>query len=142
MSAGYLPAALREQLLAADDHWCAYCHTTEANTGQPMTVDHIIPQAQGGQTTFDNLCFSCRRCNEFKGSATSAHDPLTDQTVPLFNPRAQVWREHFGWDGSGAHVVGLTAVGRATVIALQMNNTVIVDARRRWTSVGWHPPEP
>lgn len=69
MSTHYLPANLREQLLAADDRRCAYCHTTEANSGQPMTVDHIVPQAQGGSTTFDNLCFACRRCNEFKGSA-------------------------------------------------------------------------
>lgn len=89
MSKHYLPANLREQLLAADDQRCAYCRTTEANTGQPMTVDHVIPEAQGGQTTFDNLCFACRRCNEFKGSATAARDPLTDEIVSLFHPRTQ-----------------------------------------------------
>lgn len=44
----YLPVALRARLLEADDHRCAYCQTTEENTGQPMTIDHIIPQAQGG----------------------------------------------------------------------------------------------
>jgi len=37
-------------------------------------------------------------------------------------------------------VVGLTAIGRATIVALKMNNEVIVDARRRWVSAGWHPP--
>jgi len=142
MSKHYLPANLREQLLTADDRWCAYCHTTEANTGHPMTVDHIIPQAQGGLTTFDNLCFACRRCNEFKGSATTACDPLTNEIVPLFHPRTQAWSEHFAWDASGTRVIGLTAIGRATVVALNANNEVIVDARRRWVSVGWHPPEP
>ncbi|MBS1252799.1 MAG: CRISPR-associated endonuclease Cas9 [Anaerolineales bacterium] len=138
----YLPARLREQLLAADDQRCAYCHTTEANTGQPMTVDHIVPQAQGGPTTFDNLCYACRRCNEFKGSATAGHDPLTGETIVLFNPRTRAWTDHFSWDASETHIVGLTAVGRATVIALNMNNEVIVDARRRWMGAGWHPPEP
>ena len=141
MSTYYLPAALREQLLAADDRRCAYCHTTEANTGQPMTVDHIVPQAQGSLTVFDNLCFACRRCNEFKGSAIAAPDPLTGEAVPLFHPRTQAWSEQFTWDASGTHVIGLTAVGRATVVALNMNNAVIVDARRRWVSIGWHPPE-
>jgi hypothetical protein len=34
----------------------------------------------------------------------------------------------------------LTAIGRATIIALNTNNEVIVDARRRWVGVGWHPP--
>jgi 5-methylcytosine-specific restriction endonuclease McrA len=45
----YLPVALRDRLLAADNRHCAYCQTSEANTGQPMTVDHIVPQAQGGE---------------------------------------------------------------------------------------------
>jgi hypothetical protein len=116
------------------------CYTTEANTDQPMTVDHITPQAQGGETTFENLCFACRRCNEFKGSATSAQDPLTGETVALFHPRRQTWADHFQWDEPGALIVGLTAVGRATIVALNMNNSVIVDARRRWIGVGWHPP--
>ena len=57
----YLPAELRQQLVDADDQRCAYFQTTEANTGQPMVVDHIVPEVQGGRTTFDNLCFACRR---------------------------------------------------------------------------------
>jgi hypothetical protein len=137
----YLPAGLHDRLLEADDHRCAYCHTTEANTGQPMTVDHIHPQAQGGETTFENLCFACRRCNEFKGSAISAQDPLTGETVPLFHPRQQVWADHFRWDESGTQLTGLTAVGRATIVALNMNNAAIVYARQRWVSVGWLPPD-
>ena len=137
-----IPHNLRDRLIAADDQRCAYCHTTEPNTGQPMTVDHIIPQVQGGSTTFENLCFACRRCNEFKGGATAAHDPLTGDIVPLFHLRNQRWSEHFAWDASGTHLLGLTPVGRATVVALNMNNAVVVDARRRWVSVGWHPPEP
>ena len=136
----YLPADLRDHLLEADNRHCAYCYTTEANTGQPMTTDHIIPQAQGGEPTFDNLCFACRCCNEFKGSTASAQDPLTGETVALFHPRQETWVEHFQWDESGALLTGLTAIGRATIVALNMNNPVIVDARRRWVSVGWHPP--
>jgi hypothetical protein len=141
MSRQSVSANVRAELLAADDQQCAYCQTTEANTGQPMTVDHIVPEARGGSTTFDNLCFACRRCNEFKGDVTTARDPLTNQIVPLFHPRTQTWSDHFAWDEAGTHVIGLTATGRATVVALNMNNAVIVDARRRWVSVGWHPPE-
>jgi len=136
----YLSTDLRDRLLEADNRHCAYCYTTEANTGQPMTIDHIKPQAQGGETTFENLCLACRRCNEFKGSVTSAQDPLTGEMAALFYPRQQTWADHCRWDGSGALLVGLTAVGRATIVALNMNNPVIADARRRWISVGWHPP--
>jgi len=140
MTASRLPADLRERLLADDDRRCAYCHTTQANTGQPMTVDHIIPMSQGGLTAFDNFCFACRRCNEFKGSRTAACDLLTDVDVPLFNPRTQTWSDHFAWDASATRLTGLSAIGRATILALNMNDAVIVDARRRWVSVGWHPP--
>ena len=136
----YLPTDLRDRLLAADNSYCAYCYTSEANTGQPMTVDHITPQAQDGETAFENLCFACRRCNEFKGSATQAPDPLTSEIAALFHPRQQTWTDHFQWDETGVLLVGLTAVGRATMVALNMNNAVIMDARRRWVSVGWHPP--
>ena len=137
----YLSNELRKRLEEADNRHCAYCHATEANTGQPMTVDHIMPENQRGSTEFDNLCFCCRRCNEFKGAQIKAQDPLTAEIVSLYHPRRQKWFEHFEWDETGAVMIGLTAVGRATIIASNMNNAVILAARRRWVSVGWHPSE-
>ena len=136
----YLSDELRQRLIKADDHQCAYCQTTAANTGQLMTVDHIIPRSQGGSTEFNNLCFCCRACNEFKGQKTGAEDPLSGEIVPLYHPRQQLWQEHFAWDEAGASLAGLTAIGRATIVALKMNNQVIVSARHRWVSTGWHPP--
>lgn len=138
----YLSAELRHRLVEADDHRCAYCQTTQANTGQPMVVDHIIPEAQGGQTEFGNLCFACRRCNEFKGSTIRTRHPHTDEMVSIFHPRQHTWTDHFTWDAPGVRLIGLTAIGQATVMVLNLNNGVIVAARRRWVSVGWHPPGP
>jgi len=105
-----------------------------------MVLDHIVPEVKGGKTEFTNLCFACRRCNEFKGSTTYLQDPVTEEIVPLFNPRQQKWSDHFTWDGQGIHLVGLSPVGRVTIIALNINNELIVDSRYRWASVGWHPP--
>lgn len=136
-----LSAGLRRQLTEADDHCCAYCRTCSANSGNPLTLDHILPVAHGGTTTFDNLCFACRQCNEFKGAQYSGVDPLTGQRQPLFHPRRDDWAEHFAWDGSQTHLTGLTAIGRATVVALNMNNETIVRTRQRWVPVGWHPPQ-
>lgn len=136
----YLSEELRRQLEEADDHCCAYCQTLQANSGQRMVPDHIIPISKGGETLFANLCFSCRLCNEFKGSCTAWIDPLTGHTAPLFHPRQQNWFDHFAWEDGGTRIIGLTAVGRATVVRLQMNHEVIVPARRKWVSAGWHPP--
>ena len=60
--------------------------------------------------------------------------------VSLFNPRRQAWSEHFAWAEDGAIIVGLTPSGRATELALHLNRLVLVRARQRWISVGWHPP--
>ena len=119
---------------------CGYCLTSERLTGIRLTIDHIIPVAAGGPTEENNLWLACRACNEFKGIQTQAPDPQTGEMVALFNPRTQNWREHFAWSPDGTLIIGLTACGRATVVALELNHDLIVEARRQWVRVGWHPP--
>lgn len=136
----YISESLRNQIVSTDLSRCCYCLTTEANSGIPMTYDHIRPVSKNGETSFDNLCLACRTCNEFKGDATEAVDPLLGEIVPLFNPRTQKWSDHFSWSPDGTRVEALTAVGRVTIARLRMNNPVIIVARGRWVVSGWHPP--
>lgn len=136
----YIPDAIRTAVFQADKGCCAYCQTCEINSGIPLTHDHIQPRSKGGTTVLANLCLACRPCNEFKSDQTEGIDPLTGQLTPLFNPRQQVWSDHFPWNLEGTLITGLTDVGRATVIALHLNNVIIVPTRERWVSVGWHPP--
>lgn len=89
----------------------------------------------------ENFCLSCAWCNSFKGSQTHAVDPFSKKMVSLFNPITDAWHEHFVWKTDGTEIVGLTAKGRATIIALKMNNEFIVPARRLWVMSGWHPPK-
>jgi hypothetical protein len=49
--------------------------------------------------------------------------------VPLFNPRAQVWAEHFSWDG--AIILPLTPEGRVTVKILRLNDADRLVERQR-----------
>jgi hypothetical protein len=119
------------------DGCCEYCQTSEENSGQTMQVDHIDPK---GGNVLDNLCLSCWSCNNHKHKARLAADPETGAHVPLFNPRTQVWSEHFEWTDGSTRIRGLTPVGRATVARLRMNRAVIVVARRRWAEGGYHPP--
>jgi hypothetical protein len=37
-------------------------------------------------------------------------------------------------------ILGRTMTGRATVVALSLNNLVAVTVRRNWVTAGWHPP--
>ena len=96
--------------------------------------------ALGGATEEANLWLSCVSCNRRKSDRIAVLDELTGVRVALFNPRMQRWRDHFAWSPDGALVVGVTATGRATVAALDLNHADRVAARRRWVIAGWHPP--
>lgn len=105
-----------------------------------MEIEHIIPSALGGLTEESNLWLACSLCNEHKGIRVAAPDPLSDEFVPLFNPRQQVWQEHFAWSEDGERIIEQTAVGRATVTALRLNRALLVRSRRIWVAAGLHPP--
>jgi hypothetical protein len=81
------------------------------------------------------------RCANFKGEQTTSIDPLTEEVVRLFNPRQQVWREHFRWSEDHTQIMGLSACGRATVIALKFNIDEAVNFRKLLITAGWHPPK-
>jgi hypothetical protein len=143
------------QVRSAAGEKCEYCRTSSRVTGIPLVIDHVIPISAGGGNERENLAAACYRCNEFKGAKTHGNDPVTGEIVPLFNPYRQRWSEHFIW-GNGeripkherlsecgeesTHIVGVTPTGRATVIALRLNNEYVVEARMLWISYDWHPP--
>ena len=106
----------------------------------PLEVEHIIPEALGGDSTESNLWLACPSCNRHKAQRIHAIDPETGNDVPLFNPRRQLWHDHFSWQDNGLYIVGVTPIGRATVHVLHMNNSFVVRARRGWIIAGWHPP--
>lgn len=140
MSKTYIPDELRRQVREDAGNRCGYCRASELVTATELVVDHILPASVGGSTAQENLWLICTRCNQFKGSKTHAMDPQTGEVVSLFNPRTQVWTEHFGWSEDGTEIIGRTACGRATVEALHLNRELVILARQRWVSVGWHPP--
>lgn len=61
----YRPArfASRRGILRRDEHTCQYCGAH----GVPMTVDHVVPRARGGATTWENCVAACAACNRRKG---------------------------------------------------------------------------
>ncbi len=141
MSRAHIPKELRERVAAQARRRCGYCLTSEAVVGAPMEIDHIIPESLGGPTEENNLWLACSLCNDHKGDRIAALDPHAGEIVRLFDPRHQVWSEHFAWTPKGDRIVGLTPTGRATVVALNLNRPSLVKARQAWISVGWHPPE-
>lgn len=135
-----VPKAIRDFVFRRANRYCEYCLSSELITGQTFHCEHIIPRRLGGTNTPDNLCCSCPRCNGSKGQAVSAFDSISNQTVPLFNPRKDDWQMHFVWVQNGLRVEGITPVGRATVEKLKMNAPLALSSRRGWIQNGTHPP--
>ncbi|MFZ4813702.1 MAG: HNH endonuclease [Phototrophicaceae bacterium] len=131
---------LRQAVILRAKSRCEYCQTLKAIV-VGMEVDHILPTKHGGQNNLDNLCLACRGCNQFKRDFLDGVDPQTGSLIPLFNPRQQLWQAHFQWDSVGIELVGKDAIGRATIARLQMNREAMIESRRLWVSVGWHPPK-
>jgi hypothetical protein len=101
-------------------------------------IDHIIAEKHRGRTEADNLALACFACNNHKGPNLSGIDPLTQATTPLFHPRQQNWRDHFCYDGPMLR--GLTPIGRATVIVLEINLPYRVSHRSALVEEGVFPP--
>jgi len=137
----YISDHIRRQVETEAQHRCGYCLTDRRFTAKKLHLEHIIPIAAGGGSEPENLWLACDLCNSHKGSRTHALDPVTEQTVTLFNPRRQMWSEHFAWNPERTHILGLTPTGRATIMALRLNHPFLVEARHWWVQAGWHPPE-
>lgn len=135
-----IPEKVRAQIRIQANHQCGYCLSLQKYVLGVLEIEHIIHRAAGGTDDEENLWLACRLCNAYKGIQTHARDPVTNRKVKLFNPRQQKWSRHFTWANNGTQITGLTACGRATVLALQLNNPYAVTVRQAWVSAGWHPP--
>jgi hypothetical protein len=108
-------------------HRCEYCLVPAAAYHTPFEIDHIVARQHGGQATPSNLAYSCLHCNSHKGPNIAGLDPVTRKITRLFHPRLHKWSHHFRWDG--AHLVGRTAIGRTTIMVLNMNDGAAVEVR-------------
>jgi hypothetical protein len=133
-----IPSILHAEVVLPAGHRCEYCRLSQIGQEATFHLDHIQPRAAGGPTTSDNLALACVSCSLRKWAKQTATDPDSNQEVPLFNPRTQLWTEHFRWEQET--IVPLTSTGRATVSALAMNRPMIIAIRQEEALRGRHPP--
>ena len=138
MSATYISAQLRREVIERAGDCCEYCQIGQADQFFAFAIDHIISEKHGGQTDSDNLCLSCPECNAFKGSDIASIDREVGEVLtPLYHPRRDVWDDHFQVDLTTGRIDGHTSVGRVTVFLLRLNDPdrmmdrkLLIDARR------------
>lgn len=69
----------RRAIFARDGWACQYC-----DARSDLTVDHVIPRAKGGGSTWDNVVACCAPCNRRKGDML----PHVAKMHPRTTPRA------------------------------------------------------
>lgn len=121
---------------------CEYCYTQLGYSPDPFNVEHIWPRSKGGPASAENLALACFGCNNAKGTATTAIDPLTQTLVPLYHPRQQRWEDHFRWNSDCTELVGISAIGRATIALMKLNRPSLCRLRRVLFTANQHPPAP
>lgn len=85
------PAITRKALLVRDNHKCVYCGTPISINS--LTLDHILPRSKGGETSWQNIVASCKKCNSLKGDMLlkdflQAH-PSMNGNIHAFAPRLE-----------------------------------------------------
>lgn len=73
-------AMKRARIYIRDKYRCQYCG--EHKHASDLTLDHILPRAQGGESTPQNLCAACIKCNQRKGNRTPEQ-----ARMPLLTPQ-------------------------------------------------------
>jgi 5-methylcytosine-specific restriction endonuclease McrA len=58
----------RQNVYARDGGRCQYCLV--AIPRAEATYDHVVPRAQAGRTTWENVVIACVPCNQRKGGRT------------------------------------------------------------------------
>ena len=65
----------RRNIFARDHNQCQYCGKKFSTT--ELSLDHVTPRSQGGQSTWDNIVCACINCNVRKGGRTPKQAHMT-----------------------------------------------------------------
>ena len=134
--ARWISAELRQTIANRAKQLCEYCLIAEADTFYGCEVDHIISLKHGGSSELNNLAYACAFCNRAKGTDIGSISTAGEFTR-FFNPRTDVWSEHFRLEG--ATIRPLTAIGEVTARVLRLNESARIHERNEMIQFGKYP---
>lgn len=83
MSRRYITADEQKLVIDRAAKRCEYCQSLMDYVPQPFAIEHIVPIAEGGSTSLDNLALACGGCNGHKYTKQTGIDPVTKVTTPV-----------------------------------------------------------
>lgn len=79
----------RRTLYKRDHYTCQYCLKRPGS--EELTIDHVVPRAQGGETSWTNCVLACIECNSRKANRTPDQASMKLHTVPK-KPRVTLFK--------------------------------------------------
>lgn len=70
----------RANIFSRDTSTCQYCCARPPRS--QLNLDHVVPRAQGGKTTWENVVCCCIPCNRRKGGRTPEQAGVKLRSVP------------------------------------------------------------
>lgn len=137
MARPYISLDLRRLVAERADHLCEYCLIAAIDRLSGCQVDHIISLKHGGATTASNLCYACIFCNLQKGTDLGSINWQTGELIRFFNPRRDLWGEHFQLNG--AFIQAITDIGEVTARILDFNNSERIIERQLLIEISRYP---
>jgi 5-methylcytosine-specific restriction endonuclease McrA len=71
----------RRNVFKRDHQTCQYCGVRPGT--EELTIDHILPRAQGGQTNWENCVLACVPCNARKANRTPEQAGMKLRRLPV-----------------------------------------------------------
>lgn len=134
-----ISASIRSKIEKRAGKLCKYCQSPLEFSSDPFSIEHIFPTSKGGTDDLGNLALACQSCNGHKSTKTEAFDAISQTTATFYNPRKDVWNEHFVWSEDFTEIIGKTAKGRVTIKVLKLNRQRVMNLRRVLILAGEHP---
>ena len=137
MSQTYIPAETRRLVIGRAGRCCEYRLIHEDDMYFGCEVDHVVSEKHGGLTVAENLAYACLVCNRYKGSDLGSILVPAGDLIRFFNPRIDVWSDHFSLDG--VLIKPLTAIGQVTERIFRFNAMERLMEREALRAIGRYP---
>lgn len=124
----YVSKNIRQFVKERASFRCEYCRIFERYSFLSFHIEHIVSLKHGGQNALENLALSCSICNFNKGSDVATFITSITNPIRFFNPRNDIWEEHFEIQVSGI-ILPKTDIGEATIKVLDLNHPDSVTER-------------
>jgi hypothetical protein len=118
---------------------CEYCRMHQSLQGATFHLEYVLPKSRGGMTDFSNLAWACPGCNLRKSDRIVLPNPIGGESVEIFNPRIHIWSHRFIWEDY--EMVGSSPIGRALILAFELNHPRRALIRQAEQMFGLFPPE-